>query len=218
MVRILAATDFSEEGKPVLDFTADMVKRCGGKMYLLHAVEPCMMDAAGCMAADDMLGGFSTMAPMECADQTTTVLAMADKRAHLLADQISKEWDIPIYGKAEEADDIVVTNTIGNKAIVYQHDVAVTAGQTVNFGLELANPTEKLGVFVFTSAEGPDANCTYYQALDPWSDVKDFNITFKTSGTYFKIAVFLKDASGSNYNGGEDILKTTGMTIKNLTF
>ena len=107
MVRILAATDFSEEGKPVLDFTADMVKKCGGKMYLLHAVEPCMMDAAGCMAADDMLGGFAALPPMECADQTTTVLAMADKRAHLLAEQIGREWGIPIYGKAEEADDIV---------------------------------------------------------------------------------------------------------------
>ncbi|MBR5887550.1 MAG: universal stress protein [Akkermansia sp.] len=107
MVRILAATDFSEEAKPVLDFTADLVKKCGGKMYLLHAVEPCMMDAAGCMAADDMLGGFSTMPPMECDDQTTSVLAMADKRAHLLAEKISKEWGIPIYGKAEEADDIV---------------------------------------------------------------------------------------------------------------
>ena len=47
MVRILAATDFSDEGKPVLDFTANMVRQCGGKMYLLHAVEPCMIDAAG---------------------------------------------------------------------------------------------------------------------------------------------------------------------------
>lgn len=107
MVRILAATDFSEEGKPVLDFTAEMVRKCGGKMYLLHAVEPCMMDAVGCMAADDMLGGFSGMPPMEIDDQTTTILAMADKRAKLLAEQISRQWDIPIYGKAEEADDIV---------------------------------------------------------------------------------------------------------------
>ena len=32
---------------------------------------------------------------------------MADKRAHLLAEQIGREWGIPIYGKAEEADDIV---------------------------------------------------------------------------------------------------------------
>ena len=107
MVRILAATDFSEEGKPVLDFTADLVKKCGGKMYLLHAVEPCMMDAAGCMAADDMLGGFAALPDMDVMDQNSTVLAIADKRAHLLAAHISREWDIPIYGKAEEADDIV---------------------------------------------------------------------------------------------------------------
>ena len=32
---------------------------------------------------------------------------MADNRAKQLAEEISKKWDIPIYGKAEEADDIV---------------------------------------------------------------------------------------------------------------
>lgn len=107
MVRILAATDFSDEGKPVLDFTANMVRQCGGKMYLLHAVEPCMMDAAGSMPADDMLGGFSSMppAPQPCVGDT--ILEIADRRAHLLAESIGKEYGIPIYGKAEEADDIV---------------------------------------------------------------------------------------------------------------
>ena len=144
MVRILAATDFSEEGKPVLDFTADMVKRCGGKMYLLHAVEPCMMDAAGCMAADDMLGGFSTMAPMECADQTTTVLAMADKRAHLLAEEISKDWDIPIYGKAEEADDIV--ECVHDFCTRHKIDILVIGNRhhSLLSSLLLGNTAEKL--------------------------------------------------------------------------
>ena len=144
MVRILAATDFSEEGKPVLDFTADMVKRCGGKMYLLHAVEPCMMDAAGCMAADDMLGGFSTMAPMECTDQTSTVLAMADKRAHLLAEQISKDWDIPIYGKAEEADDIV--ECVHDFCTRHKIDVLVIGNRhhSLLSSLLLGNTAEKL--------------------------------------------------------------------------
>lgn len=107
MVRILAATDFSEEGKPVLDFAANMVKKCGGKMYLLHAVEPCMMDAVGSMASDDMLGGFTGVPPMPNDTPPSSVLAAADRRAHLLAEQISREWNIPIYGKAEEADDIV---------------------------------------------------------------------------------------------------------------
>ncbi len=109
MVRILAATDFSEESQPVLDFTANMVRQCGGKMYLLHVVDPCALDAAGSLPADDMLGS-----PL--ANQLPTpeeeafchgILEMADMRAKLLADEIGQKWGIPIYGKAEEADDIV---------------------------------------------------------------------------------------------------------------
>lgn len=65
-----------------------------------------MMDAAGSMAADDMLGGFATVPAMEDLPDNT-ILAMADKRAKQLAEAISKQYDIPIYGKAEEADDIV---------------------------------------------------------------------------------------------------------------
>ena len=106
MVRILAATDFSEDNRPVLDFTANMVKQTGGKMYLLHALEPCMMDAAGSMAADDMLGGFATVPMIEDVPDNT-VLTMADRRAKMLAEAISNQYEIPIYGKAEEADDIV---------------------------------------------------------------------------------------------------------------
>lgn len=106
MVRILAATDFTEDNRPVLDFTANMVRQTGGKMYLLHAVEPCMMDAAGSMAADDMLGGFATVPMIEDVPDNT-VLTMADRRAKMLAEAISNQYEIPIYGKAEEADDIV---------------------------------------------------------------------------------------------------------------
>ncbi len=109
MVRILAATDFSEEARPVLDFTANMVRQCGGKMYLLHAVEPCALDAAGSLPADDMLGSpFAGSLPTpEEAAICHSILEMADRRAKLLADEISKKWGVPIYGKAEEADDIV---------------------------------------------------------------------------------------------------------------
>ena len=106
MVRILAATDFTEDNRPVLDFTANMVRQTGGKMYLLHAVEPCMMDAAGSMAADDMLGGFATVPMIEDVPDNT-VLTMADRRAKMLAEAISNQYESPIYGKAEEADDIV---------------------------------------------------------------------------------------------------------------
>lgn len=90
----------------MLDFTANLVRQTGGKMYLLHAVEPCMMDAAGSMAADDMLAGFATV-PSYDEEPENTVLALADKRAKKLAEEISLQYDIPIYGKAEEADDIV---------------------------------------------------------------------------------------------------------------
>ena len=91
MVRILAATDFTEDNRPVLDFTANMVRQTGGKMYLLHAVEPCMMDAAGSMAADDMLGGFATVPMIEDVPDNT-VLTMADRRAKMLAEAISMRF------------------------------------------------------------------------------------------------------------------------------
>lgn len=108
MVRILAATDFSEEAKPVLDFTADMVRKCGGKMYLLHAVEPCMINAAGSLPTEDMLGIFpQPSAQQELEEHCRGVLDKADCRAKQLAAEISAKWGIPIYGKAEEADDIV---------------------------------------------------------------------------------------------------------------
>lgn len=144
MVRILAATDFSEEANPVLDFTADMVKRCGGKMYLLHAVEPCMMDAAGSMAADDMLGGFSAMPPMEAPSEASTVVAMANKRAQLLAESISRKWDIPIYGKAEEADDIV--ECVHDFCRRHHIDILVIGNRHHSFlsSLLLGNTAEKL--------------------------------------------------------------------------
>ncbi len=108
MVRILAATDFSEESRPVLDFTANMVRQCGGKMYLLHAVEPCAIDAAGRLPANDMLGGFASSMPThEDHELCSTILESANTRAKHLADDIRQQWGIPIYGKAEEADDIV---------------------------------------------------------------------------------------------------------------
>ncbi len=110
MVRILAATDFSEESQPVLDFTANLVRQCGGKMYILHAVEPCVLDAAGSLPADDMLGTSFTSTSFPTAQESAFcagVLENANARAKQLAEEIRQKWDIPIYGKAEEADDIV---------------------------------------------------------------------------------------------------------------
>lgn len=96
MIRVLAATDFSDDGRVVVDFAANIVRQCGGKMYLLHAVEPCMTDAAGRAAAADPEG--------QC---HLSLLELTNARAQRAAEKISRKWDIPIYGKAEEADDVV---------------------------------------------------------------------------------------------------------------
>lgn len=108
MVRILAATDFSEENRPVLDYAADLVRRCGGKMYLLHAVEPCMIDVAGTLGEADMSSFVpGTEAVLPAATDAAQVLALADARAKRLGEELRAKYDIPVYAKAEEADDIV---------------------------------------------------------------------------------------------------------------
>ena len=95
----------------MLDFAAEMVCKTGGKMYLLHAVEPCIIDAAGSlsggsMGAGDIPGNLPNV-DYQRMDACQAVLAIADARAKQLGEQISKKWGIPIYAKAEESDDIV---------------------------------------------------------------------------------------------------------------
>ncbi len=108
MVRILAATDFSEENRPVLDYAANLVRLCGGKMYLLHAVEPCMIDVAGTLGEADMSSFVpGTEAVLPSAEDAAQVLTLADARAKKLGEELREKWNIPIYAKAEEADDIV---------------------------------------------------------------------------------------------------------------
>lgn len=101
MFRVLVATDFSEDGRCVVDFAANLVRQSGGKMYLLHAVEPCMMDATGCLSLEDN----AATAPAELRHRS--LLELSNQRAERAARKISDKWDIPIYGKAEEADDVV---------------------------------------------------------------------------------------------------------------
>ena len=107
-MKILVATDFSEEGKVVLDFAASMARQCGGKMYLLHAVDPCLIDAAGSFPRREMLTRIprGSVEPPEIITGVS-VLHAADKRAKELSEHLARKWDIPIYGKAEEADDVV---------------------------------------------------------------------------------------------------------------
>lgn len=106
MLRVLAATDFSDDGRVVVDFAANLVRQCGGKMYLLHAVEPCMVDAAGCLTLEDGLAD-ETDDVLPCELRHRSLLEIANARAARAAEKISSKWDIPIYGKAEEADDVV---------------------------------------------------------------------------------------------------------------
>ena len=90
MVRILAATDFTEEGQAVLDFAAEMVCKTGGKMYLLHAVEPCIIDAAGSLSGDSMgagdIPGNLPNIDYQRMDACQAVLSIADARAKQLGE------------------------------------------------------------------------------------------------------------------------------------
>lgn len=106
MLKVLAATDFSCDGRAVVDFAADLVRRSGGKMYLLHAVEPCMIDAAGCISHERGATDEES-ANGDGIRHHATLLEISNHRAHCAAEKISKRWDIPVYGKAEEADDVV---------------------------------------------------------------------------------------------------------------
>ena len=106
MFRVLVATDFSEDGRCVVDFAANLARQTGGKMYLLHAVEPCMMDATACLPLEGE-GTLPTETSVPGETRCHSLLELANNRAHAAAEKISAKWDIPIYGKAEEADDIV---------------------------------------------------------------------------------------------------------------
>lgn len=146
MVRILVATDFSEENRPVLDYAAHMVQQCGGKLYLLHAVEPCMIDAAGTLGEADLssfMPGTETTFRAE-ASECAQVLALADARAKQLGNELRERWSIPIYAKAEEADDIVdcvsdfcTRHNVDNLVIGNRHHSLLTS-------ILLGNTAEKL--------------------------------------------------------------------------
>lgn len=107
-MKILAATDFSEDSQKVLDYTAQLVKKCGSKMYVLHLISPCIPQMGAEHAyAMGTLEGYNPMDNYEpqCAGN---ILAIADKHAKVIAKQIEDKWQIPIYGKAEEGSEIAI--------------------------------------------------------------------------------------------------------------
>ncbi len=105
-MKILAATDLSEDTRHMVDFTAKLVKQCGSKMYLLHMVPPCVMDVNNLLPREDFTEGLATdISPtFSCPDD---LLKMTDARVKKLADEVREKWQVPIYGKAEEADDLI---------------------------------------------------------------------------------------------------------------
>ena len=108
-MKILAATDVLADGAPVLDFAATLAQQTGGKMYLLHALAPTMINTYGTFCNgvyDDPLMGPLEGTPPVQGKGTNHLLAAADMKAKQLASEISAKYNIPIYGKAEEAEDI----------------------------------------------------------------------------------------------------------------
>ena len=78
-------------------------------MYLLHVVNPCALDSTAYMPPEDVLGGFSTSstsAMNDCTDMHQ-LLGICDARAKKLAREIVEQFGVPIYGKAEEHEDVV---------------------------------------------------------------------------------------------------------------
>ncbi len=106
-MKILAATDLSDDTKPVLEFAAELTQKCQSKMYLLHLLPVQLLESTSTMFADDSLGNLPHVNTLDDMMIDTTLLELADKRTKELAEEISSDWQIPIYGKAEIADDIV---------------------------------------------------------------------------------------------------------------
>lgn len=145
MLRILAATDFSDENRPVLDYAADMVRQCGGKMYLLHALEPCMIDVAGALGGADLSAFVPGTEPaMPATGDSSVLLAQADARAKQLGEELREKWDIPVYAKAEEADDIV--DCVNDFCDRHHVDMLVIGNRhhTLLTSILLGNTAEKL--------------------------------------------------------------------------
>jgi len=143
-MKILAATDFSEDSKKVLDYTAQLVKKCGSKMYVLHLITPYIPQSGSEHAyAMGTLEGFNPTDNYEI-KQVDDILKAADKHAKLIATQIKDEWHIPIYGKAEEGSDIA--NSILDFCTRHNIDMLVVGGNHHSWlsSLLLGSTSEKL--------------------------------------------------------------------------
>ncbi len=108
-MKILLATDLAEESIPARDFAAKLVKSCGSKMYLLHMVSPCLIDPPGTSHHEDSFGISlpDIQVQEESLEFTASLLSIADARSKVLGTQISSQWGIQVYAKAEEGTDLI---------------------------------------------------------------------------------------------------------------
>ncbi len=106
-MKILATTDLSDDSRPVLDFAAKLVKQCQSKMYLLHLLPTQILEATSSMYSDDSVGHMPHINNYDNLRIDDSLLHITDQRTKALAKEISEQWHIPIYGKAEESVDLV---------------------------------------------------------------------------------------------------------------
>ncbi len=106
-MKILAATDLSEDSKPVLDFAAELARKCQSKMYVLHLLPTQLLESTGNMFGEDSLSTIPHINTLESMEVDNAMLEIADKRTKELSAQVSEERGIPIYGKAEMSADVV---------------------------------------------------------------------------------------------------------------
>lgn len=107
MLRILAATDFSQSSQPVLDYAAKLTQRSGGKMYLLHVVVPGPDCGVGMFSSGDLACPYPAMEapPME---MPGVLLEQADRTTKEIGAKVSDAWGgLDYYAKAEESENVV---------------------------------------------------------------------------------------------------------------
>ncbi len=106
-MKILAATDLSEDTKPVLEFAADLARKCQSKMYVLHLLPLQLLESTGNMFGEDSLSTVPHINTIDNLEMDNSLLEIADKRTKELSEEVSQQWGIPIYGKAEMSTDVV---------------------------------------------------------------------------------------------------------------
>lgn len=143
VMKILAATDLSDDTHHMIAFTAKLVKQCGSKMYLLHMVPPCVMDMNLLVPQETLVDGYIPQEAMTT-DCPLSLLESSDRIVKKLAKRVSEEWRVPIYGKAEEADDLV--SCLNNFCMRHHIDMLVINNRQRSLlgSLLLGNTAEKL--------------------------------------------------------------------------